>query len=43
MSGLPKSGRIDVNILAERQKNGRLTKAALAETVCLSPGRACSG
>ena len=37
MLNLPKLDRIDVNILAELQKNGRVTNAQLAELVGLSP------
>jgi DNA-binding Lrp family transcriptional regulator len=37
MMHLPKLDRIDINILAELQKNGRVTNAQLAELVGLSP------
>jgi DNA-binding Lrp family transcriptional regulator len=37
MLHLPKLDRIDVNILAELQKNGRVTNAQLADLVGLSP------
>jgi DNA-binding Lrp family transcriptional regulator len=36
MGGLPKLDRIDVNILATLQKNGRVTNAELADLVGLS-------
>jgi DNA-binding Lrp family transcriptional regulator len=37
MLNLPKLDRIDINILAELQKNGRVTNAQLADLVGLSP------
>jgi DNA-binding Lrp family transcriptional regulator len=37
MVNLPKLDRIDIHILAELQKNGRVTNAQLAELVGLSP------
>ena len=37
MLNLPKLDRIDIHILAELQKNGRVTNAQLAELVGLSP------
>jgi DNA-binding Lrp family transcriptional regulator len=37
MLHLPKLDRIDINILAELQKNGRVTNAQLADLVGLSP------
>ncbi|WP_085026431.1 Lrp/AsnC family transcriptional regulator [Ensifer aridi] len=37
MAGLPKLDRIDINILAQLQQNGRLTNTDLAEAVGLSP------
>jgi DNA-binding Lrp family transcriptional regulator len=37
MLNLPKLDRIDINILAELQKNGRITNAQLADLVGLSP------
>lgn len=37
MRDLPKLDRIDINILAELQRNGDLTNVALAEAVGLSP------
>ncbi|APF36613.1 Lrp/AsnC family transcriptional regulator [Chelatococcus daeguensis] len=37
MTGAPKLDRIDLNILVELQKNGRMTNVALAEAVGLSP------
>jgi DNA-binding Lrp family transcriptional regulator len=36
MAGLPKLDRIDINILAQLQKNGRLTNVDLADLVGLS-------
>ncbi|MGR9148137.1 Lrp/AsnC family transcriptional regulator [Rhizobium leguminosarum] len=36
MAGLPKLDRIDINILAQLQQNGRLTNVDLAEAVGLS-------
>ncbi|RRH92067.1 winged helix-turn-helix transcriptional regulator [Mesorhizobium tamadayense] len=37
MTGLPKLDRIDINILAQLQQNGRLTNVDLADAVGLSP------
>jgi len=37
MLNLPRLDRIDINILAELQKNGRITNAQLADLVGLSP------
>ena len=37
MRALPRLDRIDIAILAELQRNGRVTNAALAERVALSP------
>jgi DNA-binding Lrp family transcriptional regulator len=37
MMNLPKLDRIDINILAELQKNGRVTNSQLADLVGLSP------
>ncbi|MER8953348.1 winged helix-turn-helix transcriptional regulator [Mesorhizobium sp. M0833] len=37
MVGLPKLDRIDINILAQLQQNGRLSNVDLAELVGLSP------
>jgi len=37
MLNLPKLDRIDINILAELQKNGRVTNSQLADLVGLSP------
>jgi len=37
MANLPKLDRIDINILAALQKNGRVTNAQLAKLVGLSP------
>ncbi|MGE0718374.1 MAG: Lrp/AsnC family transcriptional regulator [Alphaproteobacteria bacterium] len=37
MGGLPKLDRIDINILAQLQRNGRITNVALADAVGLSP------
>jgi DNA-binding Lrp family transcriptional regulator len=37
MMHLPKLDRIDINILAELQKNGRVTNSQLADLVGLSP------
>ncbi|MEK1929514.1 MAG: winged helix-turn-helix transcriptional regulator [Pararhizobium sp.] len=37
MAGLPKLDRIDINILAQLQQNGRLSNVDLAEAVGLSP------
>jgi DNA-binding Lrp family transcriptional regulator len=37
MTRSPKLDRIDINILSELQRNGRLTNASLADAVCLSP------
>jgi DNA-binding Lrp family transcriptional regulator len=37
MLNVPKLDRIDINILAELQKNGRVTNAQLADLVGLSP------
>lgn len=37
MLNLPKLDRIDINILAELQKNGRMTNSQLADLVGLSP------
>jgi len=37
MAGVPKLDRIDINILAQLQQNGRLTNVDLAEAVGLSP------
>lgn len=37
MTGLPKLDRIDVNILAQLQQNGRLSNIDLAQAVGLSP------
>jgi DNA-binding Lrp family transcriptional regulator len=37
MAGNPKLDRIDINILAQLQQNGRLTNVDLAEAVGLSP------
>jgi len=37
MAGLPKLDRIDINILAQLQQNGRLSNVGLAEAVGLSP------
>jgi DNA-binding Lrp family transcriptional regulator len=37
MAGVPKLDRIDINILAQLQQNGRLTNLDLAEAVGLSP------
>jgi DNA-binding Lrp family transcriptional regulator len=37
MAGVPKLDRIDINILAQLQSNGRLTNVDLAEAVGLSP------
>ncbi|MCC7275833.1 MAG: Lrp/AsnC ligand binding domain-containing protein [Alphaproteobacteria bacterium] len=37
MAGLPKLDRIDINILAQLQRNGRITNVALADAVGLSP------
>lgn len=37
MFNMPKLDRIDINILAELQKNGRVTNAQLADLVGLSP------
>lgn len=37
MHGLPKLDRIDINILSELQRNGKLTNVNLSEAVGLSP------
>src|SRR5436190_21419904 len=37
MPGLPKLDRIDINILVQLQKDGRMTNVELAEAVGLSP------
>lgn len=37
MLNMPKLDRIDINILAELQKNGRMTNSQLADLVGLSP------
>ncbi|MFD1156261.1 Lrp/AsnC family transcriptional regulator [Roseovarius aestuarii] len=37
MHGLPKLDRIDINILSQLQKNGKLTNVTLADVVGLSP------
>lgn len=37
MAATPKLDRIDINILAQLQRNGRLTNLRLAEAVGLSP------
>ncbi len=37
MHGLPKLDRIDINILSQLQRNGKLTNVTLAEAVGLSP------
>jgi len=37
MSGQPKLDRIDINILVQLQKNGKLTNVELAQHVGLSP------
>lgn len=37
MHGLPKLDRIDINILSQLQRNGKLTNVTLADAVGLSP------
>lgn len=42
MDAATKLDRIDINILVQLQKDGRMTNVSLAEAVGLSPALACS-